>query len=80
MGMAAGMDITEASSGNMRVDGRGVEPGVSQLALNGPEVRSVIEEVSGAGVTEQMRAAGLGDLGGPHPLFDQMPNGANCES
>lgn len=36
VGMAARMDIAEHDSGNIGVDGGGVQPGMPELALNAP--------------------------------------------
>lgn len=51
------MDATEAFVADMGVDGSGIQPGVAQEFLNDTQVCTVIEQVSGAGMPQEVRTA-----------------------
>ena len=60
--MATRMGFSELGNGDLRINLRGIEAGMTEQFLDRAEVRAVLVQVRGAGVAEEMAAAGLADL------------------
>jgi hypothetical protein len=58
--MAAGVNLTELIGANMRVNRRGVQPGVTENSLNGAESGAPVHHVGRGRMSEQMGPADNG--------------------
>ena len=56
------MGFSELGNGDLRINLRGIEAGMTEQFLDRAEVRAVLVQVRGAGVPEEMATAGLADL------------------
>ena len=63
MGMGPRMNFLQGGDAYMCVDLGGVQPGVPEHGLDVADIRPAFQHVRGAGVTEEVAGALLGDSG-----------------
>src|SRR5882672_7528396 len=74
-GMMLRMQFLHAFAGDVRVDLRGREVGMTEQHLHDSKVRTVIEQVRREGMTERVRREILVDPGLARVAFDDVPEG-----
>ena len=77
--MTVGMDAAEAFVADMGVDGRGIQPGVAQEFLDDTQVGTVIEQMGGAGMPQEVRTAMVGEADLIEVIPDEMAEVAGTE-
>ena len=67
------MDLSEPCVGNMGVNLRGADVGVTEKLLNNSKVGSVVQQMSGKTVAEHVRGDIAADAGELNALLDSKP-------
>ena len=80
MGVRPGMDFAELDDGDVGVDLRGVEPGVSEKLLDVADVRAVLQHVGGARVAQHVAGAFPADVGCVDGAADQVAQEAGADA
>lgn len=65
------MDLLQPSNTNLSVEGRGVGFAMAEELLDVAAIGSVLEEVGGTGVAQEMGAS-FGDVGGSQDFADVL--------
>ena len=78
--MRPGVDFAELDDGDVGVDLRGVEPGVSEKLLDVADVRAVLQHVGGARVAQHVARTFPPDAGGVDGAADPVAQEAGADA